>query len=194
MRQAHRSLHAPGLAGGTGFSLEFDCIPPALYLWTTTAAYEADLQRLITDPVFRQWRGDFSRSAVRLHYSDAAFLYSMEAIYGQADRLAPIEPDAHALDWRCDRVDVLLAQLTENMARDRQQANGPAQTSGPGLNEWLAHRQPNAAQRQLLKARVAAGVPPGSQVAIAVLSMEAMRPRPLRSSRCVAWQTKPTNR
>ncbi|AVS81394.1 hypothetical protein C8237_10065 [Paracidovorax avenae] len=154
---------------GTGFSLEFDCIPPALYLWTTPPAYESDLHRLIADPDFRQWRGEFGRAAVRLHYSDATFLYSMEAIYEQADRLEPIQPAPQALDWRCDRVDLLLAQLAHNMALDRQPPIEAQTTSNYTLQDWLAQRTPNAAQQRLVDHHLAAGAPPSPQVAIAVL-------------------------
>lgn len=154
---------------GTGFSLEFDCIPPALYLWTTPAAYEADLHRLIGDPDFRRWRGEFGRTAVRLHYSDATFLYSMEAIYEQADRLEPIQPALQALDWRCDRVDLLLAQLAHNMALDRQQQNECQATSRYSLQDWLAQRTPNAAQQRLIDGHLAASAPSSPRVAIAVL-------------------------
>lgn len=108
--------YAPADWRGTGFSLEFDCIPADFYLWTTPPAYAADVGRLLREPQFRRWRGDFCRAAVRLYYADDTFRHSIEALYAKADSLHAIVPDAHAAEARCERIDTLLVQLADNMA------------------------------------------------------------------------------
>ena len=154
---------------GTGFSLEFDCIPPPLYLWTTPQSYEADLHRLITDPAFRLWRGQFSQAAVRLHYSDEVFLHSMEAIYEQAERLPTIQPNAEALEWKCEQVDLLLAQLAHNMALESRRETETPAPAAPTLKDWLTARAPVPAQKRLIEDRLSDEAEAKPLFAIAVL-------------------------
>lgn len=99
---------------GTGFSLEFDCIPTSFYLWTTHASYENDVSRLITDQAFRAWRGRFGQTAVRLYYADETFRHTLDVIYEMASGLPtiPSRPDADCFVF--DRLDQLLNDLTHN--------------------------------------------------------------------------------
>ncbi len=108
--------YAPADWRGTGFSLEFDCIPADFYLWSTPEAYAADIHRLLCDANLREWRGSFGRAAVRLYYADDTFRHSIEALYAKAATLPRIVPDAQATAARCERIDTLLVQLADNMA------------------------------------------------------------------------------
>jgi len=111
--------YAPVDWRGTGFSLEFDCIPADFYLWTTPQAYATDISRLLNDPQFRHWRGDFCRKAVRLYYAEDTFRHSIELLYAKANTLAHIVPNTRSAVARCERIDTLLVQLADNMAAQR---------------------------------------------------------------------------
>lgn len=113
--------YAPADWRGTGFSLEFDCIPADFYLWSTPEAYAADIHRLLHDAELRHWRGSFGRAAVRLYYADDTFRHSIEALYAKAATLPRIVPHAQATAARCERIDTLLVQLADNMAAQQAQ-------------------------------------------------------------------------
>lgn len=102
------------------FSLEIDTIPTALYLWSTAAQYERDLDRLLSDAEFRRWRGEFGRQAVRLYHSERAFVEALESAYARSGDLPTISIHPDKSGWQYGRLDDLLHQLAVNMQRDRE--------------------------------------------------------------------------
>lgn len=104
----------------TGFSLEFEGIPTSFYLWSTPSSYEKDIDRLISDPSFRAWRGQFGQRAVRLYYADDTFLHTVESAYERASNLSTIKVRPDAENWTFERLDQLLGRLSVNMALQRE--------------------------------------------------------------------------
>ena len=119
--------YAPADWRKSTFSLEIDTIPTALYIWTTQKQYENDLDRLITDPAFRAWRGQFGYRAVRLYHADDTFVNSIEAAYTRVLELPLIEANVLPLEPHHHRLDELLIQLTRNheLSRTRQTGDQP---------------------------------------------------------------------
>ena len=99
------------------FSIEIDTIPTALYIWTTPEQYEKDVNRLIADPAFRQWRGGFGRDAVRLYHANDTFVHAIESAYERVRALPTIAVDVQPTTWYHERLDELLVHLTNNQKR-----------------------------------------------------------------------------
>jgi GT2 family glycosyltransferase len=141
--------YAPSDWRSTGFSLEHEGIPRSFYLWTTPEQYEEDLDRLITDAAFRDWRGRFGRQAIRLYYSDETFLQTVESAFKQAQRLPTITVRLGADAYAHDKLDELLEALTANMARQRELEQAPP---APSYQDWLMQgRELPAALEHILR-------------------------------------------
>jgi len=114
--------YAPADWRSCEFTQDIETIPTSLYIWSQPAHYEQDLDRLIGEPAFRAWRGQFGQRAVRLYHAEDTFVHAIEAAYERAVGMPRITVNAEAVRWQYGRLDELLAGLTRNQfhrAKDR---------------------------------------------------------------------------
>jgi O-antigen biosynthesis protein len=112
--------YAPQSWRESEFTLDIETIPNSLYVWPTPQALAHDIGRLIDDPGYRAWRGDFGQRAVRLFHAEDTFRRAIEAAYERAPYLPRIVPEVSTSGWRCEMLDLLLTELTANMARQSE--------------------------------------------------------------------------
>lgn len=106
--------YAPADWRACEFTQDIETIPTSLYIWSQPAHYEQDLDRLINEPGFRAWRGQFGQRAVRLYHAEDTFVHAIEAAYERAVGMPRITVNAEAVQWQYGRLDELLAGLTRN--------------------------------------------------------------------------------
>lgn len=106
--------YAPADWRACEFTQDIETIPTGLYIWSQPAHYERDVERLISDLDFRQWRGQFGQRAVRLYHAHDTFVHAIEAAYERSAGMPLIEVRAEAVQWQFGRLDELLAELTRN--------------------------------------------------------------------------------
>lgn len=171
--------YAPADWRACGFSLDIDTIPTSLYIWSQPAHYEKDLDRLIDEPGFRAWRGQFGQRAVRLYHAEDTFVHAVEAAYERAIDMPRIKVNAEAVQWRYGRLDELLASLTRNQfhgnhleakrrvtQQPHQELLATVSLQHTAYQRWLADRPNRSTERDaaptgtlLLQVAIAAGDP-----------------------------------
>lgn len=109
--------YAPEYARESEFSLDIETVPTSLYVWSDIDALVRDVEKLVGDPEHRTWRGEFGRRAVRTYHAEDTFRHAIDAAYERVVHLTRIVPQSPASSWRCEMLDVLLVELTANMAR-----------------------------------------------------------------------------
>lgn len=106
--------YAPADWRACEFTQDIETIPTSLYIWSQPKHYEKDIERLIDDPDFRQWRGQFGQRAVRLYHAEDTFVHAIEAAYERSAGMPLITVQPDAVQWQYGRLDELLTGLTHN--------------------------------------------------------------------------------
>ncbi|MEJ2793727.1 rhamnan synthesis F family protein [Iodobacter sp. LRB] len=108
---------APAAWRACEFALDIEAtMPTSLYVWSDAPSYQRDIQRLMDDRAFREWRGLFGHTATRLYHADETFVHSLEAAYDRAAVLPKICLDPVLSAARFELFDRLELQLAQNMA------------------------------------------------------------------------------
>lgn len=108
---------APAAWRACEFALDIEAtMPTSLYVWSDAPSYQRDIQRLMDDLAFREWRGHFGHTATRLYHADETFVHSLEAAYDRAAVLPKICLDPVLSAARFELFDRLELQLAQNMA------------------------------------------------------------------------------
>lgn len=108
---------APAAWRACEFALDIEAtMPTSLYVWSDVPSYQRDIQRLMDDRAFREWRGLFGHTATRLYHADETFVHSLEAAYDRAAVLPKICLDPVLCAARFGLFDRLELQLAQNMS------------------------------------------------------------------------------
>jgi glycosyltransferase involved in cell wall biosynthesis len=100
------------------FTQDFPTIPTSLYIWPDEKTYRKDLNKLIGNISFRNWRGRFSRDLIRLYHSDDAFVAAIDTAFSRAVESGPIILRENPTQWRVTKIDELLHRYSNNQFRN----------------------------------------------------------------------------